>query len=122
MKVKDLLKNIDSWFDNSVYCCEFVTDVKESYNEQSNNLKYCYISDITVNDTNKTVYIKLERDLDNTNFIYFEEFRNMFIDIDLEYDITFLYEIEHYKTRIIEIDEVIHSINKCLKIKFTERI
>ena len=28
MKVKDLLKNIDSWFDNSVYCCEFVTDVK----------------------------------------------------------------------------------------------
>ena len=122
MKVKDLLKNIDSWFDNSVYCCEFVTDVKESYNEQSNNLKYCYISDITVNDTNKTVDVKLERDLDNTNFIYFEEFRNMFIDIDLEYDITFLYEIEHYKTRIIEIDEVIHSINKCLKIKFTERI
>lgn len=122
MKVKDLLKNIDSWFDNSVYCCEFVTDVKESYNEQSNNLKYCYISDITVNDTTKTVDIKLERDLDNTNFIYFEEFRNMFIDIDLEYDITFLYEIEHYKTRIIEIDEVIHSINKCLKIKFTERI
>ena len=122
MKVKDLLKNIDSWFDNSVYCCEFVTDVKESYNEQSNNLKYCYISDITVNDTNKTVYIKLERDLDNTNFIYFEEFRNMFIDTDLEYDITFLYEIERYKTRIIEIDEVIHSINKCLKIKFTERI
>ena len=122
MKVKDLLRNIDSWFDNSVYCCEFVTDVKESYNEQLNNLKYCYISDITVNDTNKTVNIKLERDLDNTNFIYFEEFRNMFIDIDLEYDITFLYEIEHYKTRIIEIDEVIHSINKCLKIKFTERI
>ena len=122
MKVKDLLKNIDSWFDNSVYCCEFVTDVKESYNEQLNNLKYCYISDITVNDTTKTVDIKLERDLDNTNFIYFEEFRNMFIDIDLEYDITFLYEIEHYKTRIIEIDEVIHSINKCLKIKFTERI
>ena len=34
MKVKDLLRNIDSWFDNSVYCCEFVTDVKESYNEQ----------------------------------------------------------------------------------------
>ena len=122
MKVKDLLKNIDSWFDNSVYYCEFVTDVKESYNEQSNNLKYCYISDITVNDTNKTVDVKLERDLDNTIFIYFEEFRNMFIDIDLEYDITFLYEIEHYKTRIIEIDEVIHSINKCLKIKFTERI
>ena len=122
MKVKDLLRNIDSWFDNSVYCCEFVTDVKESYNEQSNNLKYCYISDITVNDTNKTVDIKLERDLDNTNFIYFEEFRNMFIDIDLEYDISFLYEIEHYKTRIIEIDEVTHSINKCLKIKFTERI
>ena len=87
MKVKDLLRNIDSWFDNSVYCCEFVTDVKESYNEQSNNLKYCYISDITVNDTTKTVDIKLERDLDNTNFIYFEEFRNMFIDIDLEYDI-----------------------------------
>ena len=122
MKVKDLLRNIDSWFDNSVYCCEFVTEVKESYNEQLNNLKYCYISDITVNDTTKTVDIKLERDLDNTNFIYFEEFRNMFIDIDLEYDITFLYEIEHYKTRIIEIDEVIHSINKCLKIKFTERI
>ena len=122
MKVKDLLKNIDSWFDNSVYCCEFVTDVKESYNEQLNNLKYCYISDITVNDTNKTVDVKLERDLDNTIFIYYEEFRNMFIDIDLEYDITFLYEIEHYKTRIIEIDEVIHSINKCLKIKFTERI
>ena len=122
MKVKDLLRNIDSWFDGSVYCCEFVTDVQESYNEQSNNIKYCYISDITVNDTNKTVYIKLERDLDNTNFIYFEEFRNMFIDIDLEYDITFLYDIEHYKTRIIEIDEVTHSINKCLKIKFTERI
>lgn len=122
MKVKDLLKNIDSWFDNSVYCCEFVTDVKESYNEQSNNLKYCYISDITVNDKNKIVDIKLERDLDNTIFMYSEEFRNMFIDIDLEYDITFWYEIEHYKTRIIEIDEVTNSTNECIKIKFTERI
>ena len=70
MKVKDLLKNIDSWFDNSVYCCEFVTDVKESYNEQSNNLKYCYISDVTVNDANKIVDIKLERDFDNTIFMY----------------------------------------------------
>lgn len=122
MKVKDLLKNIDSWFDNSVYCCEFVTDVKESYNEQSNNLKYCYISDITVNDKNKIVDIKLERDLDNTIFMYSEEFRNMFIDIDLEYDITFWYEIEHYKMRIIEIDEVTNSTNECIKIKFTERI
>ena len=122
MKVKDLLKNIDSWFDNSVYCCEFVTDVKESYNEQSNNLKYCYISDVTVNDANKIVDIKLERDLDNTIFMYSEEFRNMFIDIDLEYDITFWYEIEHYKTRIIEIDEVTNSTNECIKIKFTERI
>ena len=122
MKVKDLLKKIDSWFDNSVYCCEFVTDVKESYNEQSNNLKYCYISDITVNDKNKIVDIKLERDLDNTIFMYSEEFRNMFIDIDLEYDITFWYEIEHYKMRIIEIDEVTNSTNECIKIKFTERI
>lgn len=122
MKVKDLLKKIDSWFDNSVYCCEFVTDVKESYNEQSNNLKYCYISDITVNDKNKIVDIKLERDLDNTIFMYSEEIRNMFIDIDLEYDITFWYEIEHYKMRIIEIDEVTNSTNECIKIKFTERI
>ena len=122
MKVKDLLKNIDSWFDNSVYCCEFVTDVKESYNEQSNNLKYCYISDVTVNDANKIVDIKLERDFDNTIFMYSEEFRNMFIDIDLEYDITFWYEIEHYKMRIIEIDEVTNSTNECIKIKFTERI
>lgn len=122
MKVKDLLKNIDSWFDNSVYCCEFITDVKESYNEQSNNLKYCYISGITVNDKNKIVDIKLERDLDNTIFMYSEEFRNMFIDIDLEYDITFWYEIEHYKMRIIEIDEVTNSTNECIKIKFTERI
>lgn len=93
MKVKDLLRNIDSWFDNSVYCCEFVTDVKELYNEQSNNLKYCYISGITVNDKNKIVDIKLERDLDNTIFMYSEEFRNMFIDIDLEYYTTFWYEI-----------------------------
>lgn len=121
MKVKDLLKNIDSWFDNTVYCCEFVTDVQESYNEQPNNLKYCYISDITVNDENKTVDITLERDLGNTVFMYWEEFRNMFIDVDLEYDITFWYEIEHYKTRIIEIDEVIHSTNGYLTIKFTER-
>ena len=122
MKVKDLLKKIDSWFDNSAYWCEFVTDVKESYNEQSNNLKYCYISDVTVNDANKIVDIKLERDFDNTIFMYSEEFRNMFIDIDLEYDITFWYEIEHYKTRIIEIDEVTNSTNECIKIKFTERI
>lgn len=121
MKVKDLLKSIDSWFDNNVYCCEFVTDVQESYNEQPNNLKYCYISDITVNDENETVDITLERDLGNTIFMYGEEFRNMFIDVDLEYDITFWYEIEHYKTRIIEIDKVIHSTNGCLTIKFTER-
>ena len=121
MKVKDLLKNIDSWFDNTVYCCEFVTDVQESYNEQPNNLKYCYISDVTVNDENKTVDITLERDLGNTVFMYCEEFRNMFIDVDLEYDITFWYEIEHYKTRIIEIDKVTHSTNECLTIKFTER-
>lgn len=121
MKVKDLLKNIDSWFDNSVYYCEFVTDVQESYNEQLNNLKYCYISDFTVNGINKTVDIVLERDLDNTIFMYSEEFRNMFIDIDLEYDITFWYDIEHYKTRIVEIDEVTHSTNECLTIKFIER-
>lgn len=121
MKVKDLLKSIDSWFDNSIYYCEFVTDVQESYNEQPNNLKYCYISEFTVNGVNKTVDITLERDLGNTIFMYAEEFRNMFIDIDLEYDITFWYEIEHYKTRIIEIDEVTHSTNGCLTIKFTER-
>ena len=121
MKVKDLLKNIDSWFCNSIYYCEFVTDVQESYNEQPNNLKYCYISDITVNDENKTVDITLERDLSNTIFMYGDAFHDMFIDTDLEYDITFWYEIEHYKTRIIEIDEVIHSTNGCLTIKFTER-
>ena len=121
MKVKDLLKSIDSWFCNSIYYCEFVTDVQESYNEQPNNLKYCYISDITVNDENKTVDITFERDLGNTIFMYCDDFRDMFIDIDLEYDITFWYEIEHYKTRIIEIDEVTRSTNECLKIKFIER-
>jgi hypothetical protein len=121
MKVKDLLKSIDSWFCNSIYYCEFVTAVQESYNEQPNNLKYCYISDVTVNDENKTVDITLERDLGNTIFMYADKFRDMFIDTDLDYDITFWYEIEHYKTRIIEIDEVIHSTNGCLTIKFTER-
>lgn len=121
MKVKDLLKSIDSWFCNSIYYCEFVTDVQESYNEQPNNLKYCYISDVIVNDENKTVDITLERDLGNTVFMYCEEFRNMFIDVDLKYDITFWYEIEQYKTRIIEIDKVTHSTHECLTIKFTER-
>jgi hypothetical protein len=44
----------------------------------------------------------------------------MFIDIDLEYNITFWYEIEHYKTRIVDIDEV-NTIDDHIKIKFTER-
>jgi hypothetical protein len=120
MTVCNLLKNIDSWFDHSVYYAEFVTDVQETYNEKPNNLKYCYISDICINDENKTVDITLERDLDNTVFIYVEDFRNMFIDIDLEYNITFWYEIEHYKTRIVDIDEV-NTIDDHIKIKFTER-
>jgi hypothetical protein len=121
MKVKDLLNNIETWFTGLTYYCEFITDVQETYNEKPINLKYCYISDICINDENKTVDITLERDLDNSVFIYRDDFKSLFDDIDPNYDITFWYEIEHYKTRIIDIDEVTHPTNECLKIKFTER-
>lgn len=120
MKVKDLLNNINRWFNNSECYCNFITDVRETYNENPNNLKYCYISDVTVNDINKTVDITLERDLDNTVFIYKDDFKSLFHNINPIYDITFWYEIEHYKTRIVDIDKV-NILNNNITIKFTER-
>ena len=120
MKVKDLLNNIDIWFKGPEYYCNFITNVQETYNEKQNNLKYCYISDISINDENKTVDITLERDLDNTVFIFFFFFKSLFDNIDSNYNITFWYEIEHYKTRIVNIDEV-NILDENVKIKFTER-
>ena len=120
MKVKDLLNNIETWFTGLTYYCEFITDVQETYNEKPNNLKYCYISDICINDENKTVDITLERDLDNSVFIYRDDFKSLFDNIDPNYDITFWYEIEHHKTRIVDIDEV-NILDDNIKIKFTER-
>lgn len=120
MKVKDLLNNINRWFKGPEYYCNFITDVQETYNENPNNLKYCYISDISINDENKTVDITLERDLDNTVFIFRDDFKNLFDNINPNYNITFWYEIEHYKTRIVDIDEV-NVLDNNIKIKFTER-
>lgn len=120
MKVKDLLNNINRWFKGPEYYCNFITNVQETYNVKTINLKYCYISDIWINDENKTVYITLEPDYDNTTFIYRDDFKNLFNNINPIYDITFWYEIEHYKTRIVDIDEV-NILDDNIKIKFTER-
>lgn len=118
MKLKNLYKKIAEFEKSDIYF-EFTTDVKEYYNESSNNLKYCYISDITTHKESNNIIITLCRDLDNKFFIYKDDFINMLDDLDKKMDVNFYYQIERDRNRKVEIDNI-YTNDSSVKINFTE--